>query len=111
MKTEDELRRMIFDRICLLGIDIMEIPFRDTFSFGPSEDDDTNDELEWNALYKVWRHTTVQTDYDTLTMKIEFDHDPEVAELIETSIAIEDEMTKRFKESYERNHSPMPEAG
>lgn len=111
MKTEDEIRRLIFDRICLLGTDIMEVPFKDSFTFGPDEDDDTNDEQEWDELYRVWRRTTVRTDYSTLTLKVEFDHDPELDALIDQSIAIEDEMSRRMKENYERNNPPMPEAG
>jgi hypothetical protein len=110
MKTEKELKLMLFNTIAVMGTDFMEQPSRDFFDFGPGKDIETQE--EWDRMEEIRRRTIVRVDSDTYTIKVEFGpHDADTEALLDQAEAIDAEIIRRLKENYERNHSPMPEAG
>lgn len=93
MKSDDELKAILFESILVNGVDMMEQPMRDYFQVG--EEVDTNE--EWDRLYDIRKRMIVRADRDAYTIHVEFGpHDAETEALLDAAEAADNEIRARL---------------
>lgn len=95
MKTDKEIKDLLFDTVLVMGVDFMEQPMRDFFEIGP--DKEIADEEEWDRVYDIRKRMIVRSDPETYTIRVEFGpHDAETEAMLDAAEAVDNEVRERL---------------
>lgn len=93
MKTDKEIKDMLFESVLVMGTDFMEQPMRDFYSIP----EDIADEEEWDRVWDIRKRMIVRSDPKTYTIKVEFGpHDAETEAMLDAAEAVDNEIRNRL---------------